>query len=67
MPKGFDGWVFAYLGQSRGQAFVIIIKNFPGELLTDSKEAVQKWLADHTERFISVFRPRIDQLLREQG
>jgi len=50
-----------------GQNWVIIVKDFPGELLTDSREAVQKWLADHTERFVSVFRPRIDQLLRKQA
>ena len=110
MPKGSDGWVCPYLGQSRGHAgvylgfyrgekgnriyealfknkdeintalgvnvewqtkngqnFVIIIKDFPGGLLTDSREDVQKWLADHTARFISVFRPRIDQILRAQS
>ena len=50
-----------------GQNWVIIFKDFPGVLLTDSRKAVQKWLADHTERFISVFRPRIDQILREQS
>lgn len=50
-----------------GQSFVIITKDFPGDLLIDSREAVQRWLADHAERFISVFRPRIDQILREQA
>lgn len=110
MPQGSDGWISAYLAQSKGlvgvylrfnrgektnriyealgknrdeidkelgvavdwrskdgQNGVSIVKEFPGELLTDSRVAVQKWLADHTERFISVFRPRIDQILREQG
>ncbi len=109
LPKGSDGWVSAYLGQSRGEAGVyltfwrgemgdrifaalqqdreeinkalgvdvdwytkegghtiLIKKHFRGELLSDSREAVQEWLADHTERSISVFRPRVDQFLREQ-
>ena len=53
--------------KGESQKFVGIDKKFPGELLTDSREAVQGWLADHIERFISVFRPRIDKILREQG
>jgi hypothetical protein len=49
------------------QKSINIDKKFPGDLLTDSREAVQGWLADYIERFISVFRPRIDKILREQG
>jgi hypothetical protein len=52
--------------KKENQKFVIIYANFAGDFMTDSREAVRKWLADHTERFISVFRPRIDQILREQ-
>lgn len=49
------------------QKFVIAQKQVSGDFLSDSRAVVQDWLADHTERFISVFRPRIDQILREQG
>ena len=50
-----------------GQNWVIIQRQFPGALMDDSRKAVQKWLVDITERFIAVFRPRIDQLVREQN
>lgn len=50
-----------------GQHTILVSKHFPGVLLTDSREVVQRWLAEHTERFLSVFRPRIDQILREQS
>jgi len=45
---------------------VTIKTAFPEGFLTTSREAVQKWLANESERFISVFRPKIDQLLRDQ-
>ena len=110
MPKGSDGWISAYLGQSKGVAGVYLTfskgemgdrifavlqnnkeeinkalgvdvdwytkdgshtvhikKPFPGDLLSDSREAVQEWLADNTERFVAILRPRIDKFLREQG
>jgi hypothetical protein len=53
--------------EKNGMPTISVSRSFPGDLLTDSRDAVQKWLADRTERFISVFRPRIDQILREQG
>lgn len=46
---------------------VIISRKFPGGLLTESKAEAQKWLVDQTDAFIGVFRPRIEQILREQG
>lgn len=48
------------------QNWVIVRKSFRGVLMVDSREAVQKWLADNIERFVAVFRPRIEHLLREQ-
>jgi hypothetical protein len=51
----------------RGQNNVIISKRFRGDLLKDSRVEVLSWLADHTERFVSVFRPRIERLLREEN
>lgn len=104
MPKGSNGWVSAYLSQSKGQVGVyltfakgetglrlahaleldkadiesalgvavewrrdriVTTKNFAGLLMTDSREDVLSWLADRTERFVSVFRPRIDKLIRD--
>jgi hypothetical protein len=53
-------------GRGEEQKFVIVDGKFHGDLLVDSREPVARWLADHLERFISVFRPRIDQILREQ-
>lgn len=46
---------------------VIASKSFPGVLLEDCREATQAWLADAVPRFVAVFRPRIDALLRERG
>jgi len=109
MPRGSEGWVSAYLAQSKGRAGVyltfqrgkvgdelfaslekdkgaiddalglpvtwekladgrqrvISMKHFSGDLLTDSRTQSQRWLVDATQRFISVFRPRIEALLRE--
>ena len=109
MPKGSEGWVSAYLAQSRnevgvyltfnkgpkglhlfnalekekdeinralglpvewkrmpdGRLYVIATKNFSGNLLQQFKSPSQAWLADAVQRFVSVFRPRIDALLRE--
>ena len=111
MPKGSDGWISAYLGQSsenvgvyltfwrgaigdkiyaelekerveitatlgfdaqwytkeNGQHCILIKRRFPGEYRTDSRQDVQKWLVEHTERFLAVFRPRIERILRELG
>lgn len=39
---------------------------FSGIILTDHRTAAQDWLADRVNRFITAFRPRIEQLLREQ-
>lgn len=109
MPRGSNGWVSAYLQQSKGTVGVYLTfgkgatgerifaaleadreeinsalglpvqwttdadgrgavqdkKSFPGIILEESREASQAWLADVVPRFISVFRPRIDALLRE--
>lgn len=53
--------------EKNGLPSVSITRSFPGDLLADSRGTVQQWLVEHTERFISVFRPRIDQILREQA
>jgi surface antigen len=109
MPTGSNGWVSAYLEQSKGRAgayltfgkgptgerilaalatdkeeinsalglpvewtrtsdgrgSVVAAKSFHGNLMEDSREATQAWLVDVVQRLISVFRPRIEALLRE--
>jgi hypothetical protein len=64
---GFDVEWMTQTSRREDQRFVIIHESFPGDLLSDSRVGVQKWLAEHVERFISVFRPRIESIIREQG
>ncbi len=40
-------------------------KSFPGGLLTEHRHEVLTWFAEHVNRFITVFRPRIEKLLKE--
>jgi hypothetical protein len=54
-------WVSTPDGRRRG----VVKKNFPGDLLVDSRQATQEWLADMTQRFVSVFRPRIEAMLKD--
>ena len=109
MPRGSEGWISAYLAQSRnevgvyltfnkgpkgaqlyaslekekdeinralglpvewermrdGRLYVMATKNFSGDLLQQFRKPSQTWLADAVQRFVSVFRPRIDAQLRE--
>jgi hypothetical protein len=53
-------------GADETQSWILIKRSFSGVLLEGSKLPVQKWLADHIERFVAVFRPRIEHLMREQ-
>ena len=48
-----------------GRLYVIATKTFVGNLLEQSRESSQNWLADAVQRFVSVFRPRIDALVKE--
>jgi hypothetical protein len=47
--------------------WIDVTRNFEGVLNDVSRTDVQQWLADHIERFIAVFRPRLEHLLREQS
>lgn len=44
---------------------VISAKAFSGALIEDHGEAVQRVLADWTNRYVNVFRPRLERLVRE--
>lgn len=45
--------------------WVICKKAYPGVLLTAHRGEVQAWLAEATNRFVAVFRPRIAALMQE--
>jgi hypothetical protein len=67
IDEALDVKVVWHTREKPNQNWIIITKSFRGVLLVDSREEVQKWLADHLERFIAVFRPRIEHLLRDQN
>jgi hypothetical protein len=55
-----------HTNEKGGQNWIIIQKSFAGVFLEGPRAEIQRWLADQTERFIVLFRPRIERLLREQ-
>ena len=48
-----------------GRHYISTRQHFSGDLLSESRATVLKYLTDCTERFVAVFRPRIETLLRE--
>ena len=40
-------------------------QSFSGILIEEHREEVRAWLSDRVNRFVTVFRPRIERLLRE--
>jgi hypothetical protein len=44
---------------------VVSRKSYPGLLIDEHAEAAQRTLADWTNRYINVFRPRLEKLVRE--
>ena len=55
-------WTIAPDGRER----VVAKRSFSGTLVGDSRKESQNWLADVTQRFVSVFRPRIETLLKDE-
>lgn len=45
--------------------WISVTQPYPGVLLTDHRTELIAWLSQHLNAFITVFRPRIDRLLRE--
>ncbi len=45
---------------------VIIRREFGPDILTKRRSETQQWLGDRVNRFVSIFRPRIESLLREE-
>jgi hypothetical protein len=41
-------------------------KEYSGIILKDHRVSAQEWFADRVNRFITTFRPRIEQLIRDQ-
>jgi len=44
---------------------IIKRRSFLGEMTDPGRDDVVDWLAEETRRFIGVFRPRIEKLVRE--
>jgi hypothetical protein len=52
---------------SDGAKHMILVRQpFPGILLDDHPDEVRRWLGDHVNRFVTVFRPRIKRLMEEE-
>lgn len=45
--------------------WIVTANNYPGRLLEDHADEIQSRMADHVNRYVSVFRPRLDKLVRE--
>jgi hypothetical protein len=45
--------------------WIISRQHFTGVLIDDHREAVQSWLTDRVNRYVNVFRPRIERLIKE--
>lgn len=51
---------------SDGEKHVIsVTQSYPGVLLLEHRNEVMAWLSEHVNAFITVFRPRIEKVLRE--
>jgi hypothetical protein len=51
---------------NNGKHEIACRQEYSGMILNDHRTEAQEWLADRVNRFITTFRPRIEQLLREQ-
>jgi hypothetical protein len=45
--------------------WIISRQDFTGNLIDDHRESVQSWLADRVNRYVNVFGPRIQRLVRQ--
>lgn len=50
-----------------GKCSVAIRRPYSGRILVDHRKEAQEWLADYVNRFVTVFRPRVEAFLRETG
>lgn len=46
-----------------GKHMVVLSKPFPGQILEDHREEAISWMSEYLNRFISVFRGRVDRLV----
>jgi hypothetical protein len=51
--------------ESEGQKHWIVSRERFTGILDEHRPQVQLWLADHVNRYVSVFRPRLEKLLRD--
>ena len=45
--------------------WIVTANNYPGQLIEDHAEDLQAKMADHLNRYVNVFRPRLEKLVRE--
>jgi hypothetical protein len=45
--------------------WIVSAKNYSGKLIEDHAEEIQVMMADHVNRYVNVFRPRLERLVRE--
>ena len=45
--------------------WIVSAKNYGGRLIEDHAEEIQARMADHVNRYVNVFRPRLEKLVRE--
>lgn len=51
--------------EDRDHYSIATARSFPGSLLDDHRAEVQALLADWVNRYVGVFRPRLDGLVRD--
>jgi hypothetical protein len=45
--------------------WIVTANNFAGDLIRDRSAELEPLLADHVNRYVNVFRPRLEKLVRE--
>ena len=49
-----------------GKYMIIAQDPYPGKILTEHRSDAKIWLPDRVNRFVTVFRPRLEAILREE-
>jgi hypothetical protein len=45
--------------------WIVTPNSYPGRLLDDHADDIRRTMADHVNRYVNVFRPRLERLVRE--
>jgi hypothetical protein len=49
-----------------GKYMIIARRSYPGKILSEHRCDAKTWIADRVNRFVTVFRPRVEALLRDE-